>query len=277
MVGEPLEQLVDDQVLKVVTPASLELNLRATEHCERERAAVEKQWRLNLERARQQTARACRQYDAVEPENRLVARTLERKWEEALLAERALEEDYRRFQQEQPSRLSVAERTEIETLARNLPTIWHSPDNGVVEKRKLVRFLLEQVVVWAPALSQEVTVHLHWSLGTVTEHKLMRPVNSWGRVADAAVMRQRVEEWQAAGWTSRRIAAELNAAGHRTPRGGPFTADSVRKLVERGRQRQEQQTSQDKTVATKRAGGDVAEKNPQNQATTPATTQVALR
>ncbi len=177
MVGEPLEQLVADQILQVVTPASLELILRATEHCEQEQAALEKQWRLNLERARQETARASRQYDAVEPENRLVARTLERKWEEALLAERALEEDYRRFQQEQPRGLSVAERAEIETLARNLPAVWHSPHNGVVEKRRSVRILLERVVVWAPASSQEVTVHLHWSLGTVTEHKLMRPVN----------------------------------------------------------------------------------------------------
>ena len=91
--------------------------------------------------SRQHTARAHRQYDAVEPENRLVARTLERIWEEGLLAERALEEDYRRFQQEQPARLSVAERAEIETLARNLPAVWCSPHNGVVQKRRAVRGL----------------------------------------------------------------------------------------------------------------------------------------
>ena len=83
LVGEPLEQLVAEQVLQVVTPASLELSLRATAECERERAALDKQWQLRLERARQDTARAHRQYDAVEPENRLVARTLERKWEES--------------------------------------------------------------------------------------------------------------------------------------------------------------------------------------------------
>jgi DNA invertase Pin-like site-specific DNA recombinase len=268
LAGEPLEQLVADQILQVVTPASLELNLRATEHCEQERAALEKQWRLNLERARQQTARACRQYDAVEPENRLVARTLERKWEEALLAERAVEEDYRRFQQEQPARLSVAERAEIETLARNLPAVWHSSHNGVLEKRRSVRILLERVVVWAPASSQEVTAHLHWSLGTVTEHKLIRPVNSWEQVAGAATMRERVQAWQAAGWTSRRIAAELNAEGFRTPRSKLFTAESVRKLLERGRSREEQ-TGQGKEATAKRAGSDMAEKKHQNRATVP--------
>ena len=270
LVGEPLERLVADQILQVVTPASLELNLRATKHCEQERAALEKQWRLNLERARQQTARAHRQYDAVEPENRLVARTLERNWEEALLAERALEEDYRRFQQEQPARLSVAERAEIETLARNLPAVWCSPHNGVVQKRRAVRSLLERVVVWAPASSQEVTVHLHWSLGTVTEHKIMRPVKTWEQVAGAAMMRERVQEWRAAGWTSGRIAAELNAEGFRTPRGKSFTAESVRKLLERGRFREEQ-TGQGKEATAKRVGSDVAEKKRQDRTTSSGT------
>jgi DNA invertase Pin-like site-specific DNA recombinase len=234
LVGDPLEQLVAEQVLQVVTPAGLELSLRATAECEREWAALDQQWHLRLERARQDTARAQRQYDAVEPENRLVARTLERKWEEALLAQRALEEDYARVLQTQRHGLTAAERAEIETWAGKLPTIWHAPQTGVAEKRRIVRSLLEQVVVWAPASSQEVTAHLHWSLGTVTEHRVMRPVGSWRQMASAAAVSQRVQAWQAAGWSSGRMAAELNAAGYRTPRGNPFTAASLRRLLARG-------------------------------------------
>jgi hypothetical protein len=229
-----LEQLVAQQVLEVVTPAGLELSLRATAECQRERAALDQQWQLRLERARHDTARAYRQYDAVEPENRLVARTLERKWEEALLLQRAVEEDYARFRQTQPHGLTAAERAQIEALAGNLPAVWHSPQTGVAEKRRIVRSLLERVVVWAPASSQEVTVHLHWSLGTVTEHRLRRSVRSWNQVAGAAELRPRLEAWQAAGWPSRRMAAELNAAGDQTPRGRPFTAASVRQLLARG-------------------------------------------
>jgi hypothetical protein len=234
LVGEPLERLVAQQVLMVVTPAALELSLRATAEWERERAALQEQWRLRLERARQDTARAHRQYDAVEPENRLVARTLERKWEETLLAQRALEEEYARFRQTQPHSLTAAERAEIETLARNLPTVWQAPQTGVAEKRQIIRLLLERVVVWAPASSPEVTVHLHWSLGTVTEHRVRRPVHSWDQLASTAEVRRRLQEWKAAGWSSRRMAAELNAAGYATPRGKPFTAESVRQLLARG-------------------------------------------
>jgi DNA invertase Pin-like site-specific DNA recombinase len=234
LVGEPLERLAAEQILQVVTPAGLELSLRAAEQREQERAALEKQWRLRLERVNQDTARAYRQYDAVEPEDRLVARALERKWDQALLAQRALEEDYDRFRQTEPKALTVAERTQIEALARDLPAVWHSPLTGVTEKRRVVRLLLERVVVWAPALSQEVTVHLHWSVGTVTEHRVMRPVGAWARVASAAAMREQAQAWRAAGWPSRRIAEELNAADYRTPRGKPLTAENVRQLLARG-------------------------------------------
>ena len=162
LVGEPLEQLVAEQILEVVTPAGLELSLRATAECERERATLDRQWQLRLERAAHDTAVRIRQYDAVEPENRLVARTLERKWEEALLAQRALEEEYHRFRQSATVQLTAAECAEIAALSGNLPTIWHAPQTGVAEKRRIVRLLLERVVVFS-ARVQEVTVHLHWT------------------------------------------------------------------------------------------------------------------
>ena len=68
LVGEPLEQLVAEQILEVVTPAGLELSLRATAECQRERDTLDRQWQQRLERARHDTARAHRQYDAVEPD-----------------------------------------------------------------------------------------------------------------------------------------------------------------------------------------------------------------
>jgi DNA invertase Pin-like site-specific DNA recombinase len=234
LTGAALEQLVRDQVLEVVTPAGLELSRRAAQECQRERTALDHQWRLRLERAAQDAARAFRQYNAVEPENRLVARTLERNWEEALLAQRSLEEEYRRFQQAQPVQLSPAERAQIEALARDLPALWQAPTTSVVEKRQVVRLLLQRVVVWAPSSRQEVRVQLHWTGGTVTEHQVSRAVRAWEQVADAATVWQRVRSWHAAGWTSRRMAEELNTAGHRTPQGRSFTAASVRQLLVRG-------------------------------------------
>jgi DNA invertase Pin-like site-specific DNA recombinase len=234
LAGAPLEELVRDLVLEVVTPASLELSVRAAEECERQRAALDRQWRLRLERAAQEANRASRQYNLVEPENRLVARSLERTWEEALLAQRALEEEYRRFQKMQPVRLSAAERAEIGSLACNLPALWKASQTSFEEKRQIVRRLLQRAVVWAPASSQEVKVQLHWAYDTVTEHQVTRPVAGWKQVTGVETLWQRVQEWQAAGWNSQRIAQGLNREGYRTTRGKIFTSENVRKLIERG-------------------------------------------
>lgn len=235
--GEPLEKLVGELVLQVVTPASLRLSERAAQEWERERAALDRQWRLRLERAAQEAVRAFRQYNAVEPENRLVARTLERTWEKALLAQRALEEEHRRFQQTQSARLSAAERALIRSLARNLPALWKASQTSFAEKRQIVRRLLQEVIVWASASSEELKVQCRWAHGTVTEHTIMRPVRAWSQLGNAQALWRRVQDCQAAGWTSARIAEEFNREGHRTPHGRAFTAASVRKLLERCRRR----------------------------------------
>jgi hypothetical protein len=232
--GEPLERLATAQLLELVTPAGLEVCLRAIAECERERAAEEEHWRLRLERAAQDEARAARQYNAVEPENRLVARTLERKWEEALLARRSLEEEYARFRRDRPHRPTAAERAEIEALARDLPAVWHAPGGDLEAKRRVARLLLERVVVWAPPSTTEVKVHLHWNCGNITEHIITRPVPCWGQVPGVAAVIEQIEARRGAGWSSGRIAAELNAAGHRTPHQKMFTEQAVRQLMSRG-------------------------------------------
>src|SRR5205823_10974729 len=106
---------------------------------EQERQRLHRHWRQQLERARYHTDRAARQYQAVEPENRLVVRELERRWEEALHGQRRLEEDYERFGASQPATLSAAEREQIRSLARDLPELWHTDTTTAAERQRLGR------------------------------------------------------------------------------------------------------------------------------------------
>jgi DNA invertase Pin-like site-specific DNA recombinase len=233
LTGGALEELVNSQVLEVVKPASLELSCKAAEQIDRERASVDRQWQLRLERARQDTDRAYRQFNAVEPENRLVARTLERRWEETLLAERMAQEEYNRFQQTQPSRLSVEEREAIEALSHNLPAIWQSPRTSVDDKRQVMRLLLQRVMVWSSRSTEQVKVELHWTGGAMTEHQLKRTVRSWSQLTDLSDMLAQIRSSRAAGKTSRQIAEELNATGQRGPHGKKLTAENIRQLLKR--------------------------------------------
>jgi hypothetical protein len=121
--GQRLDSLIGQQVLAVLQPAALELHLAAAADVAQERQRLHQHWQQQLERARYQTDRAARQYQAVEPENRLVARELERRWEGALLEQRRQEEDYARFCRDQPATLSAAEQEQIRSRAQAVPAL----------------------------------------------------------------------------------------------------------------------------------------------------------
>ena len=166
LAGRVLDDLVAAQVLAALEPAALELSLAAADDLEQERARLHQNWQQQVERARYEAERARRQYDAVEPENRLVARELERRWEEALKEQRRLEEEYARFRRNQPEGLSAAEREQIRSLARDLPALWQAPATTAADRQRIVRLLVEEVVVAVRGESERVDVTIHWAGGS---------------------------------------------------------------------------------------------------------------
>ncbi len=122
--GPALDRFVTEQMLAMLKPASLNLNLEATRDLEKERQHLDDLWQKRLERARYSSERAQRQYSLVEPENRLVARQLEKEWEEKLSEQKKLEMEYERFLAQRPRLLSEQERETIMHLAVDVPALW---------------------------------------------------------------------------------------------------------------------------------------------------------
>ena len=139
LAGPCLDTFVSQQVLAALEPAALELSLTATERLEQERAELDLLWHQRRERAAYEVERAARQYHAVEPEHRLVARTLERAWEENLAAQQQLEEEYHRFLQQKPRLLSEAEREAIRRLATDVPALWAAPTTTDADRKEIIR------------------------------------------------------------------------------------------------------------------------------------------
>jgi DNA invertase Pin-like site-specific DNA recombinase len=110
LAGPPVDGHVTDLLLAAMAPAALEVSLAAAGQAEAQRAQVDRIWRQRLERAGFTADRARRQYQLVEPENRLVARQLERDWEAALAERQQLAEEYDRFTAARPRTLTAAER-----------------------------------------------------------------------------------------------------------------------------------------------------------------------
>ena len=226
----PLDALISRLVMEALEPAALEVSLLAAAELERERAALDAQWRHQIERAGYQTERARRQFDAIEPENRLVGRTLERQWEQALAEQARLAAEYERFKRDQPRSLTTAEVAAVRQLAQDLPGIWEAATQE--EQQSLVRLLLERVLVEVVGGTEQVHVSCHWHGGHRTAHQLVRPVARLNQLSTYHQLTARAAELRRAGKRHAAIAEILNQEGWRPPkRRDTFTALMVKRLL----------------------------------------------
>src|SRR5260221_236058 len=154
--GPCLDDFVTRHVLRALEPAALEVSLAAAEQVEQERATLTQLWEHRRERAAYETERAARHYHAVEPANRLVARTLEQAWEETLQAQQALAEEYHRFLQQQPRVLTSEERAAIRRLPADIPSLWAAPTTTAADRKDIIRQVVERVDVAAQGTSEQV-------------------------------------------------------------------------------------------------------------------------
>ncbi len=230
--GPVIDALVADQVLMAMEPAALEASLAAVAEVERERAELARHWQLRRERAHYEVERAARQYQAVEPENRLVARELERRWEKSLEAQRQLEEEYDRWQRTAPGRLSGDDMAAIQSLAADLPAVWQAHTTTPAEQQRAARLLLERVTATVDKASERVEVELHWIGGLVQRHTLARPVQRYDLQSDYPRLVERLKRLCAERLSSAAIAQRLNAEGFRPPkRTDQFTGSMVQRLT----------------------------------------------
>ncbi len=218
LAGGPLDELVVGQILAALAPAALELSLAAADDLEQERQRLHHHWQQQVERASYEAERARRQYDACEPENRLVARELERRWEEALRQQQRLEEEYARFGRTQPAELSAAERGQIRALAGDLPTLWQAPGTTAADRQRIVRLLVEEVVVAVRGDSERVDVSVRWAGGQLTQHEVVRPVKCYEQLVDYDRLLKRIDELRKEALSLAEVAGRLNEEGFRPPK-----------------------------------------------------------
>jgi len=232
--GAFLDDCVGKQLMAVLEPASLELRIAAEQALRVERAQMETHWQQRLERAHYGAERAARQYHVVEPEHRLVARELERQWEEALRHEQHEQEAYKRFCRDQPAELTLRERDAIRRLAQDLPGLWVAPETTAQERQEIVRLLLEQVTVYVQGDSEQVDVTLRWTAGVESHHRVMRPVARYEQLSTYPRLLARIDTLRHDGMSFEQIAEHLNREGVYPPkRSDQFNGGMMARLLSR--------------------------------------------
>jgi len=227
-----VDQAVSEAFLAVVRPAEVEAALLLAEELARDQVQVERQWRLRLERARYEAERAFRQFDQVEPENRLVARELERRWNEKLRAAVDLDAEFRQEQAKGLSPLTDAEKATLRQLVSDLPALWRAPETTAEERKRLLRCLVSEVILERDegrrGAGGVTSIRIGWRSGACSELAVHRPTSGeHSQTADVILQRIRA---LAEHESDDRIAAVLNTEGLTTQQGLPWTYQRVQRL-----------------------------------------------
>ena len=176
-----LDRRVGELFLEAVQPAAIETTLAALAALERERQALDRHWQLRLERARYEVQRAQRQYDAIEPENRLVARELETRWNAALQALERLEQDYAVVRRTELLPLDEVEQDAVRRMAEDLPALWHAGTTTDLDRKRLLRLVVAEVVLTVDAKARSAEMTVVWSGGETTRHEVQLPAAGLAR------------------------------------------------------------------------------------------------
>jgi DNA invertase Pin-like site-specific DNA recombinase len=213
-----LDDLVTQQVMQVLEPAALELSVQANRDLERERHRLNKISRQRLERAKYDADRAFRQFNSAEPENRLVARELERRWEESLAEQRNAELDYDRESNQRPTQLTTEEVERVTSLATSIPKLWSAKATNNADRQEIVRCLVERVEVSVQGDTEIVDAKVQWVSGHSSQHQVCRPVARWNQLRDYDELIKRIAELRSEDYKADAVAEVLNKEGFRTPR-----------------------------------------------------------
>jgi len=225
--AKPLHDLLEQQLLLAVSPASIELSLNAAHAIEADRSIVERHQQQSVERATYNSDLARRRYESVDPGNRLVAAELERRWEAMLLEQRQAEEAFHRLQRQHPAQLSSQEEDQLRRLSEDIPSLWHSETTAGVDRQAIFRALVDQIAVEVIDDTERVRVTIHWAGGFESHHEIRKSVQRFEQLESAAEIRSRIIDLKRQRTTHGAIAETLNREGFRGTSGTRFTIPMI--------------------------------------------------
>jgi len=226
--GARIDKAVENLFLETMVPSELELSLAVDQEVTGQAEELAKQWRARREQVTYEARRAERRYKAVDPDNRVVARTLEREWEIKLRELEEVERQYAEARRRKHVDLSEEDRVRVRELAQDLPTVWRSPVTPPADRKAMMRLVIEAISLTPIDVPRRSTlIKVAWQSGAVTEIEVPRlHRRDLLRTPVAAI--ERLRALATAGRHDEEIAKVLNAEGMRTGHGLPWNTTAVR-------------------------------------------------
>ncbi len=226
--GLKVDEAIAKELLRAVQPHAVDVAIAASERTSQARQERRDALLLELEQARYEAQLAERRYEAVDPDQRLVAAELELRWNDALKRVQEVNARIEAIDKEVPQNIEV-DREQLMALAEDLESVWHSETSDIRVKQRIVRLLLEEIVVDIDEQAAQIAMTLHWRGGRHSELRIQRPKPGNGYNAthtDALEIVKRM----AGQWPDKEIAATLNRRGLKTGVGNTWTESRVYSL-----------------------------------------------
>jgi hypothetical protein len=220
--GKAVDQFITDSILAALTPAQIDFSLAVIDELQRQQAELIRQWQRRLEAARYAADLAQRRYEEVDPENRLVARSLEKQWETCLQEVEQLEAKFAEFRSQRPLSISPEQRQALLNLSNDLAKVWFAPTTSWSERKALLKLLIADVTLTRHETG--IKVQIRWFTNQVETGQLPLPFKHGAPTP--AIILERIRDLMGT-HTDREIADVLNQEGIKTSIGNTFTARIV--------------------------------------------------
>lgn len=223
--SQEIDKAVSQRVLEVLQPAQLQIALQAYEELERRHTAVDRQWRLKIERAEYEAHLAQRRYEEVDPANRLVASTLEKRWNAALEQVDAVTCAAAHHQQEQGAEDLLRHQDEVLALGTDLPRLWTAPTTSAKDRKRIVRLVMKDITIARE--EKAVSLQIRWQGGALEDLAVTLPPKVFEQWRHSPELVDRIRAL-AEDLPDDQIVQRLNQEGRKTNKGNPFTVSGIR-------------------------------------------------
>jgi len=224
--AKPLDDAIAERLLTAVTPLTIKLALEALNNLEARDKAISAQWHRRIERARYDADLAERRYEEADPSNRLVASTLEKRWNDAMQRMIELEAEIADFERQAMRSLTSEQKQQILQLGKDFPRLWKAPTTSASDRKRMLRLLISDITVVKGPDPKLLRLQIRWQGGaTETIEVHQRPNRADAvRYPEAFVAKIRALAERHA---DKEIAVRLNAEGLTSSTGKSFTASMI--------------------------------------------------
>jgi DNA invertase Pin-like site-specific DNA recombinase len=217
-----LDRAISQRVLELLRPAQTQIATEVLQQIQQRDSVILRQWQMRIERAEYEVQLAQRRYEEVDPSNRLVAATLEKRWNDAMTVLAQLRLEYSEVSNKESLVATDEQRARVAAIAHDFPRLWNASSTKAKDKKRLLRLLLKDATVERDANRREVILRTRWQGGATEELRVTLPPKSCDKVRYPEDVVQRVREL-AVDLDDHGIVAALNREGRRPSKGNAFT------------------------------------------------------